>query len=117
MLALLTTEMDNSLRKTRTMPHTREGTITFLFLVPRKMVIHAGGLLGFKNSTEKDTYDTDGVMLYQCKGTKANTRAVHGGKYPLFSGDCFIFSSKPHYWQEMVRMPMRKKRQMVYANF
>ena len=37
---------------------------TFALLFAGKLIIHAGGIAsGFKNSSEKDTYDTDGVML------------------------------------------------------
>ena len=97
--ALLTTEMDNKLGGRPVQCRVTQGKepLHFCSLFQGKMVIHAGGLAsGFKNSTEKDTYDTDGVMLYQCKGTKkANTRAVQVEEKAssLFSGDCFILVS------------------------
>ncbi len=41
------------------------------------MVVHSGGhASGFKNRTEGDSYDTDGVALFLVKGTSAlNTYA------------------------------------------
>ncbi len=97
--ALLTTEMDNKLGGRPVQCRVTQGKepLHFCSLFEGKMIIHAGGIAsGFKNSAEKDTYDTDGVMLYQCKGTKrANTRAVQVEEKAssLFSGDCFILVS------------------------
>ena len=41
-------------------------------------MIHSGGVAsGFKNSTEGDSYDTDGVCLFHVKGTQPdNTYGV-----------------------------------------
>lgn len=52
-----------------------------LYLVMKKyggMVVHEGGKAsGFKNSTETDSYDTDGTSLFQIRGTNDyNTRAI-----------------------------------------
>lgn len=43
-----------------------------------KLVVHSGGgASGFKNSKERDSYDTDGVCLFHVKGTRAdNTYGV-----------------------------------------
>ena len=94
--ALLTTEMDDKLGGRPVQCRVTQGRepLHFCSLFAGKLIIHAGGIAsGFKNSSEKDTYDTDGVMLYQCKGTKrVNTRAVQVDEKAssLFSGDCFI---------------------------
>lgn len=66
----------------------------FRALFRGKMVVHAGGKAsGFTNSTDTDSYDTDGVSLYHVKGTTAdNTVAsqVTEVAASLNSGDCFI---------------------------
>lgn len=66
----------------------------FRALFHGKMVVHAGGKAsGFTNSTETDSYDTDGVSLYHVKGTTSeNTVAsqVDEVAASLNSGDCFI---------------------------
>ena len=43
-----------------------------------RLVIHSGGIAsGFRNSTEGDSYDTDGVSLFHVKGTQPdNTYGV-----------------------------------------
>lgn len=43
-----------------------------------KLVVHSGGgASGFKNVTDGDSYDTDGVCLFHVKGTRAdNTYGV-----------------------------------------
>lgn len=71
----------------------------FLTLFKGKMVVHEGGKAsGFKNSTEVDSYDTDGVSLFHVKGTTAlNTRAIQVAEKAesLNSGDCFILLTEP----------------------
>jgi len=67
-------------------PHFRQ-------LFKGKMVVHSGGKAsGFKNSTEGDSYDTDGISLYHIKGSsELNTYGVQveeKARY-LNSGDCF----------------------------
>eukprot|EP00752_Nemacystus_decipiens_P014256 g12677.t1 len=58
------------------------------------LVIHSGGVAsGFKNSTEGDTYDTDGVCLFHVKGTQPDN--TYGVQVPevassLNSGDAFV---------------------------
>lgn len=71
----------------------------FRALFKGKMVVHAGGKAsGFTNSTDTDSYDTDGVSLYHIKGTTAdNTVAsqVNEVAASLNSGDCFVLVT-PH---------------------
>jgi len=66
----------------------------FLALWDNKMVVHDGGhASGFKNRFDKDSYDTDGVMLYQMKSTDAGalrTVQVPEKAESLNSGDCFV---------------------------
>lgn len=58
------------------------------------MVIHEGGRAsGFKNSSEADSYDTDGTALFHVKGTtELNTHAVQVEEKAssLNSADCFV---------------------------
>eukprot|EP00039_Didymoeca_costata_P031430 m.34694 g.34694 ORF g.34694 m.34694 type:complete len:867 (+) comp8764_c0_seq1:99-2699(+) len=62
------------------------------------MVVHAGGKAsGFKNSDEKDSYDTDGTRLFHVRGTNNyNTRAVQVEERAasLNSDDVFILETK-----------------------
>lgn len=53
----------------------------FRALFKGSMVIHAGGKAsGFKNSTQEDAYDADGVSLYHVRGSNAtNTVGVQVG--------------------------------------
>lgn len=62
------------------------------------LVIHSGGAAsGFKNSTETDSYDTDGVCLFHVKGTQPdNTYGVQvSGMYeprtPLWCGGVEVY--------------------------
>jgi len=70
-----------------------------------KMIVHKGGRAsGFKNSTEKDTYDDDGISLFHVKGTTPqDTCAVQVDEEAknLNSGDCFVLLTKTHMysWQ------------------
>ena len=51
-----------------------------------RLVIHSGGIAsGFNNSTEGDSYDTDGVSLFHVKGTQPeNTYGVQVASASLF---------------------------------
>jgi hypothetical protein len=53
----------------------------FRALFKGSMVIHAGGKAsGFKNSTQEDAYDADGVSLFHVRGSNAtNTVGVQVG--------------------------------------
>ena len=66
----------------------------FRQLFKGKMVVHKGGKAsGFKNRTEGDSYDEDGVSLFHVKGTTSiNTVAVQVEEEArnLNSGDCFV---------------------------
>jgi len=66
----------------------------FVRLFGGKMVIHSGGKAsGFANRTEGDSYDNDGICLFQCRGTDSDdTRAVQVEEKAssLNSGDCFV---------------------------
>lgn len=66
----------------------------FKRLFKGKMIVHLGGRhSGFKNSVEQDTYDTDGISLFQIKGTSTlNTCASQVPEVAgsLNSGDVFV---------------------------
>jgi hypothetical protein len=66
----------------------------FRQLFKGKMIVHAGGKAsGFKNSTEADSYDTDGVALFHVKGSSPlNTSAtqVEEKAASMNSEDCFV---------------------------
>jgi len=74
----------------------------FLALFKGKFIIHKGGRAsGFKNSTEKDSYDTDGTRLFHVRGTnQLNTRAVQVEEkaYMLNSNDCFVLETPKTTW-------------------
>lgn len=94
--ALIAKEMDDALNGAATQVRVVQGKEPnhFLCLFKGKMVIHEGGKAsGFKNTTDSDSYDTDGVSLFHVRGTNAlNTRAVQVPEKAssLNSGDCFI---------------------------
>ena len=98
--ALLAKEMDDALQGRATQVRVEQGKEPghFCSLFKGRMIVHAGGIdSGFAKAdgTEKDgdSYDTDGVMFYQCKGTSpSNTRAVQVEEKAssLYSGDAFI---------------------------
>lgn len=66
----------------------------FLTLFKGKFIIYKGGRgSGFKNSTQKDEYDTDGTSLFHVRGTTPlNTKAtqVEEKATSLNSNDCFV---------------------------
>lgn len=66
----------------------------FLNLFKGKFIIHKGGRAsGFKNSEQKDEYDTDGISLFHVRGTSPlNTKAtqVEEKASSLNSNDCFV---------------------------
>jgi len=67
--------------------------LEFVSLFEGRMIVHAGGgKSGFRNSTERDSYDTDGVALYHVRGTADDTRAVQVAEVAgsLTSADCFV---------------------------
>ncbi len=66
----------------------------FRALFQGSMVVHAGGVAsGFRNNTQGDSYDTDGISLYHVKGATASTTCAvqvpEQTRY-LCSGDCFV---------------------------
>ena len=64
------------------------------------MVVHEGGKAsGFKNSSEGDTYDDDGVSLFHIKGTdETNVVGVQTAEAAssLNSMDCFVLVTPTH---------------------
>jgi hypothetical protein len=78
--ALLTKEKDDALGGRPVQVRVVQGKepAHFRQLFKGRNIVHAGGKAsGFKNSTEGDTYDTDGVALFRVKGTSPlNTQAV-----------------------------------------
>lgn len=66
----------------------------FLALFKGKMVVHEGGVAsGFKNTSDSDSFDTDGISLFHVKGkSEIDTRAVQVPEKAasLNSGDCFV---------------------------
>lgn len=94
--ALLTKNLDDQLGGRATQVRVVQGKEPnhFCALFKGTMIVHSGGRAsGFRNTTEEDTYDTDGVSLYHVKGTNPlNTRAFQvpeEAKY-LNSGDCYV---------------------------
>jgi len=66
----------------------------FRQLFKGKMIVHEGGKAsGFKNSTEGDSFDDDGISLFHVKGTNAlNVFGLQVSEVPaaLNSQDCFV---------------------------
>jgi len=70
--ALLAKELDDSMGGAPVQVRVVQGKepLHFRSLFKGSMVIHDGGKAsGFKNTTEEDNYDDDGIGLYHCKGT------------------------------------------------
>ena len=94
--ALLTKDLDDKLGGKATQIRVVQGKEPshFRSLFKGAMVVHEGGRASsFKNSTEADSYDTDGVALFHVKGTTAiNTHAVQVEEKAssLNSADCFV---------------------------
>ncbi|KAL8009560.1 putative villin headpiece, villin/Gelsolin, ADF-H/Gelsolin-like domain superfamily [Plasmopara halstedii] len=94
--ALLTTFLDKSMHGSPIQVRVTQGKEPghFRALFNGTMIVHAGGKASaFTNRDEEDSYDTDGVSLYQIKGTnEKNTAAVQVDEKTssLTSGDCFI---------------------------
>ncbi|GMF22720.1 unnamed protein product [Phytophthora fragariaefolia] len=94
--ALLSTFLDDSLGGNPVQVRVVQGKepAHFRALFNGTMIVHAGGKAsGFANRDDEDSYDTDGVSLYQVKGTNAqNTLAaqVDEKASSLTSGDCFV---------------------------
>jgi len=94
--ALHAVKMDDDLGGAAVQVRLTQGKETphFVAIFKGSLVVRSGGrAAGFKNSEEADTYDTDGVSLFQIKGTSAtDTRAVQVEEKAasLNSGDCFV---------------------------
>ncbi|KAE9023440.1 Villin-1 [Phytophthora rubi] len=94
--ALLATFLDDSLGGNPVQVRVVQGKepAHFRALFKGTMIVHAGGKAsGFANRDDEDSYDTDGVSLYQVKGTnELNTLAVQVDEKAssLTSGDCFV---------------------------
>ncbi|KAG7376712.1 hypothetical protein PHYPSEUDO_012856 [Phytophthora pseudosyringae] len=105
--ALLTTFLDDSLGGSPVQVRVTQGKepAHFRALFNGTMIVHAGGKASaFTNRDDEDSYDTDGVSLYQVKGTnEKNTLAVQVDEKTssLTSGDCFVLvtPSKVYEWQ------------------
>ena len=104
--ALLTKEMDDKMGGRAPQIRVPQGKEPshFRSLFKGSMIIHEGGRAsGFSNSTEEDTYDTDGVGLFHIKGTTdLNTHAVQVEEKAssLNSADCFVLlnPTKAYAW-------------------
>ncbi|ETL43532.1 hypothetical protein F441_06171 [Phytophthora nicotianae CJ01A1] len=105
--ALLATFLDDSMHGTPVQVRVTQGKepAHFRALFNGTMIVHAGGKASaFTNRDDEDSYDTDGVSLYQVKGTnEKNTLAVQVDEKTssLTSGDCFVLvtPSKVYEWQ------------------
>ncbi|POM58418.1 Villin-like protein, partial [Phytophthora palmivora] len=105
--ALLATFLDESLGGSPVQVRVTQGKepAHFRALFNGTMIVHAGGKASaFTNRDDEDSYDTDGVSLYQVRGTNAkNTLAaqVDEKASSLTSGDCFVLvtPSKVYEWQ------------------
>uniref|UniRef100_A0AAV1U3Y1 HP domain-containing protein n=1 Tax=Peronospora matthiolae TaxID=2874970 RepID=A0AAV1U3Y1_9STRA len=105
--AVLATFLDDSLGGTPVQVRVTQGKEPghFRALFNGTMIVHAGGKSSaFTNRKDEDSYDTDGVSLYQVKGTSAkNTLAVQVEEKAssLASGDCFVLvtPTKVYEWQ------------------
>ncbi|KAG1701627.1 hypothetical protein DVH05_010931 [Phytophthora capsici] len=105
--ALLATFLDDSLGGSPVQVRVTQGKepAHFRALFNGTMIVHAGGKASaFTNRDDEDSYDTDGVSLYQVRGTNAkNTLAaqVDEEASSLTSGDVFVLvtPSKVYEWQ------------------
>ncbi|CAI5715495.1 unnamed protein product [Peronospora farinosa] len=105
--AILSTFLDDSLGGAPVQVRVTQGKepAHFRALFNGRMIVHAGGKASaFANRDDEDSYDTDGVSLYQIKGTSAkNTMAVQVDEKAssLNSGDCFVLvtPSMVYEWQ------------------
>ncbi|RMX63734.1 hypothetical protein DD238_006349 [Peronospora effusa] len=105
--AILSTFLDDSLGGAPVQVRVTQGKepAHFRALFNGRMIVHAGGKASaFANRDDEDSYDTDGVLLYQVKGTSAkNTMAVQVDEKAsnLNSGDCFVLvtPSMVYEWQ------------------
>ena len=65
------------------------------------MIVECIQASGFKNVHDKDSYDTDGIRLFQIRGTNAlNTRAIQVAENAsvLNSGDVFLLETPSKVW-------------------
>ena len=85
------------------------------------MIVHAGGnASGFKNSTEEDTKDEDGIALFHVKGTTAmNTAGMQvAEKAESLNGeDCFVLvtPTTTHVWSGNAADDIEKQTAMRIA--
>jgi len=90
----------------------------FRTLFKGKMIIHSGGKASsFKNRHEHDSYDVDGVSLFQIKGTNAlNTHAVQVPEKAahLNSGDCFVLLTPVHIYSWYGRFSNPDERRVAH---
>eukprot|EP01024_Parvocaulis_polyphysoides_P040084 TRINITY_DN3640_c0_g4_i2.p1 TRINITY_DN3640_c0_g4~~TRINITY_DN3640_c0_g4_i2.p1 ORF type:complete len:918 (-),score=215.37 TRINITY_DN3640_c0_g4_i2:1688-4390(-) len=89
--------------------------IHFLAIFDGKMFVHKGGKAsGFKNLSDKDSYDTDGVYLYQVMGQDEHTvRAVQVDESAsmLNSGDSYVLvaHNKCYNWHGTYASPEERE--------
>lgn len=94
--ALLAKELDDEMGGSPVQVRVVQGKepLHFRQLFRGRMVVHQGGKAsGFKNSTEEDHYDDDGVSLFHVRGTtELNTFATQTEEVAasLNSTDCFV---------------------------
>lgn len=94
--ALLTTFLDDEMHGSPIQVRVTQGKepAHFRALFNGTMIVHAGGKASaFTNRDDEDSYDMDGISLYQVKGTsEKNTLAVQVDEKTssLTSGDCFV---------------------------
>ncbi|GMF27055.1 unnamed protein product [Phytophthora lilii] len=115
--AILATFLDDSLGGSPVQVRVVQGKepAHFRALFKGTMIVHAGGKASaFTNRDDEDSYDTDGVSLYQVRGTNAeNTLAaqVDEKTSSLTSGDCFVLvtPSKVYEWQGTGSSPAERE--------
>lgn len=94
--AILTVDMDDSLGGSPIQVRVTQGKEPSHFrrLFNGKLIVRSGGKAsGFRNSTDEDSMDTDGVHLFHIKGTEsldAMASQVPEESSNLNSGDCFV---------------------------
>ncbi|KAG7401082.1 hypothetical protein PHYBOEH_002965 [Phytophthora boehmeriae] len=115
--ALLATFMDDSLGGSPVQVRVVQGKepAHFRALFKGTMIVHSGGKgSGFANRDDEDWYDTDGVSLYQIKGTnEENTVAIQVEEKAasLSSGDCFVLETpnSVYVWQGAGSSPAERE--------
>ncbi|CAI5734286.1 unnamed protein product [Peronospora destructor] len=105
--AMLSTVLDDSLGGSPVQVRVTQGKEPAYFraLFNGRMIVHAGGKASaFVNRDDDDSYDTDGVSLYQIKGTSAKNALaaqVDEKASSLTSSDCYVLvtPSMVYEWQ------------------